>query len=221
MLAQQNNSSAAINNLRRGGARRVELKDETQRIEHNVAKLFRDRSFKVVVGYQPVKVDGYDPGEVDLICVLDGYVLVIEVKSTFLRNSKKEAWIHRTSTLRKAGMQLLRKTEAVEQAISEDADLRASLSLDSGYRPHRFIGWIVDTSIECDHSYFSGFLKVSLEEVLIALRDDAFLLNDPDGLFNGLYNDSDDSARDVSTLYPDGFSVRRFLEIIGKQTIWA
>lgn len=220
MLAQQNNSSAAINNLRRVGARRVELKDETQRIEHNVAKLFRARGFKVIVGYHPVKVDGYDPGEVDLICVLDGYVLVIEVKSTFLRSSKKEAWIHKTSVLRKAGMQLLRKTQAVEKAISEDADLSASLGFDSGYRPHRIVGWIVDTSIECDHCYFSGFLKISLEEVLIALRDEVFLLNDPDGLFRDLSNDSDDSPRGVTTLYPEDFSVRRFIEIIEKQTIW-
>ncbi|UUZ67083.1 hypothetical protein LP416_19415 [Polaromonas sp. P2-4] len=45
-------------------------------------------------------------------------------------------------------------------------------------------GWIVDTSIECDHQCFSGFLKVSLEEVLIALRDDRRLLNDPDGLLS-------------------------------------
>ena len=37
-------------------------------------------------------------------------------------------------------------------------------------------GWIVDTSIECDHQRFCGFLKVSLEEVLIALRDDRHLL---------------------------------------------
>jgi hypothetical protein len=43
--------------------------------------------------------------------------------------------------------------------------------------------WIVDTSIECDHQRFHGFLKVSLEEVLIALRDDRHWLNDPDGLF--------------------------------------
>ena len=34
-------------------------------------------------------------------------------------------------------------------------------------------GWIVDTSIECDHECFNGFLKISVEEMIIALRDDA------------------------------------------------
>ena len=38
-------------------------------------------------------------------------------------------------------------------------------------------GWIVDTSLEHDHELFSGFLKVSIEEILIALHDDSHFLN--------------------------------------------
>jgi hypothetical protein len=41
----------------------------------------------------------------------------------------------------------------------------------------------IDTSIECDHQRFGGFLKVSLEELLIALRDNRHLLHDPDCMF--------------------------------------
>ena len=42
----------------------------------------------------------------------------------------------------------------------------------------------IDTCIEHDHERFSGFLKVSLEEVLIALRDDRHLLNDSLGMLS-------------------------------------
>jgi len=72
----------------------------------------------------------------------------------------------------------------------------------------------VDTSIECDHQRFSGFLKVSLEEVLIALRDDRELLHDPGGPF-GIAEGMDHAA-----LYPDGFSCRRFVQVIDNRSVW-
>ena len=70
----------------------------------------------------------------------------------------------------------------------------------------------------------SGFLKVSIEEVLIALRDDRHLLNDPDGLLSGTY-DADQPIKDVAhrsagTLYPEGFRVERFLEVIETEAVW-
>ena len=43
--------------------------------------------------------------------------------------------------------------------------------------------WIVDSSIECYHQRFDGFLKIPLKELLIALRDDRHLLHHPDGMF--------------------------------------
>ena len=85
-------------------------------------------------------------------------------------------------------------------------------------------GWIVDTSIEWDHRRFSGFLKVSLEEVLIALRDDRHLLNDPDGLLDGRWTQEepqDSSGRIAAdTLYPNGFSASRFVEVVEAQVVW-
>lgn len=86
--------------------------------------------------------------------------------------------------------------------------------------------WIVDTSIEWDHQLFQGFLKVSLEEVLIALRDDRRLLNDPHGLFGGQAV-PDQGAEEYAepgkddTLYPDGFSAGRFVEVIETAAVWA
>ena len=32
-------------------------------------------------------------------------------------------------------------------------------------------GWLVDTSIECDHQRFGGFLKISVAELLIEVLE--------------------------------------------------
>jgi hypothetical protein len=90
--------------------------------------------------------------------------------------------------------------------------------------PTRQHAWIADTCIECDHQRFGGFLKVSVEELLIALRDDRHLLNDPGGLLAGSYGV--DEARDAVaneprwSLHPDGFSAERFAEVIETEAVW-
>ena len=179
IVGLQNNSTAAINNLRRLGARRGQARDEARRIEAGLARLLETRGFKTLLNWKPPR-DVDDPGEVDLIATLDGHLFVIEVKSTFMRRSQREAWLHATTTLRKAGQQLRRKVEAVSLAIASDPELRALLDLTEDRVPTHHHGWIADTSIECDHQRFAGFLKVSVEELLIALRDDRHLLNDPE-----------------------------------------
>src|SRR5688500_1544006 len=108
----------------------------------------------------------------------------MELKSTFLRRSIKDAWRHMSSTLRKAGAQLERKLEATRLALASDIGLRKALGLGNANEAITIHGWIVDTSIEYDHERFNGFLKISLEELLIALRDDAHYLRDPQGLFH-------------------------------------
>ena len=130
MLAMQNNASAAINNLWRIGARRTEAKDETQRIENRLATLFKKRGFHVCLNYQPEKTIENDPGEIDIICARDGQLLVLEIKSTFLRRSVKDAWLHKTTTLRKAGLQLRRKVEAVKAELTSNAKLALFLGIE-------------------------------------------------------------------------------------------
>jgi len=219
----QNNSSAAINNLRRLGSRRGQARDETQRIEASLAKLLESRGFKTLLNWKPPR-DEDDPGEVDVIATLGPHLFVMEVKSTFLRRSQRDAWLHATGTLRRAGRQLQRKASAVWRAIASDADFRRLLGLaEPAMLRHRH-GWIVDTSIERDHQRFAGFLKVSLEEVLIALRNDRRLLNDPEGLLSGKYDVGKSATDDLSssawTLYPGGFSVERFIEVIETEAVW-
>jgi len=223
VVAMQNDSSAAINNLRRLGARRGRARDEARRIEANLAQLFETRGFKTLLNWKhPQDVD--NPGEVDLIAALDEHLFVLEVKSTYLRRSQRDAWLHATSTLRAAGQQLRRNIEVVSLAITSDSELRELLGLTTDHVSTHCSGWIADTSIECDHQKFSGFLKVSVEELLIALRDDRHLLNDPESLLAGSdevnRSDEADASRSAWTLYPDGFSAKRLIEVIETEAIW-
>ena len=223
IVGLQNNTSAAINNLRRLGARRGQARDEARRIEAGIARLLEKRGFRTLLNWVPPR-DVDDAGEVDLIAVLDGHLFVIEVKSTFMRRSQREAWLHATTTLRKTGEQLRRKVEAVSLAIAADPGFRTILGLADDLVPTRQHLWIADTCIECDHQRFGGVLKVSVEELIIALRDDRDLLNDPGGLLAGNYGVDEALEADANesgwSLYPDGFSAERFVEVIETEVVW-
>lgn len=71
----------------------------------------------------------------------------------------------------------------MQLALTTEPELASKLGLESGGPAIHICGWIVNTSIECDHQRFDGFLKISLEELLIALRNGHHLLHDPDGMF--------------------------------------
>lgn len=224
LVGMQNNSTAAINNLRRLGQRRGEFREETQRIETMLGTALEARGFSVVLNWEPERLRHGDAGEVDVVCARDGLVFVMEVKSTFLRKSSKDAWVHSTSTLRRAGGQLQRKVAAVVREIALAGDLAEQLGVGplAGSAPVE--GWIVDTSIECDHERFGGFLKVSLEELLIALRDDHDLLHDPQGVFSGDVTaglQPDERLTAAPSLYPKGFNAQRFAQVIAFAEVWA
>lgn len=67
-----------------------------------------------------------------------------------------------------------------------------------------------------NHVYFSGYLKVSLEEIIIALRDDSQLLFEVDKFSEGQKLQGDDNF----TLYPEGFTAKNFLSVIQEQQAW-
>lgn len=222
VVAMQNNGTAAINNLRRLASRRSEAGDETRRIEGNLARHLADRGFCVELNWTP-PAEQRDAGEVDVVASLDGHLFVFEVKSTYLRQSMRDAWVHASTTLRKAGLQLKRKVQAVRLALESDAELRQALGVEAVPSMELTQAWIVDTSIECDHERFSGFLKVSFEEVMLALRDDSHLLDDPEGLMSGQDPEASDRPRSSAntTLYPLGFKAERFVEVIERELVWA
>ena len=217
----QNNSTAAINNLRRLGARRSEVQQETRRIEERLGKRFESRGFEVVRGLHPNPVDYPEAGEIDLICIRDGVALVIEVKSSFRRSSEREAWLHGKTTLRQAGQQLRRKVGAINQILSTEAERLPELG---GTNISFVQGIIADTSMEHDHERFNGYLKVSVEEVLIALRDDRELLADPIRILwrSDVQTPPESLAEEqtLGTLYPDGFNALRFIEVLENELVW-
>ncbi len=217
-------AEAALGNLRRVGWRREEVRNETRRIEERLADLFKQCGFKVVAYWTPESaVEETVAGEVDLVCARDGGVLVLEVKSTWMRQTVGEAWRHRRAA-RHAGLQLRRKTAAVAAAITEDAGFAAALGSGTTSTPVR--GWIVDTSLHHGHERFGGFLKVALEELVIALRDDSRLLRDIDqGFLLDYARQARSSPDDKGTavrpgLYPSGFSFSAFVDVVEGGRIW-
>lgn len=135
----------------------------------------------------------------------------------YLRCSQQDAWQHETITLRKAGRQLQRKVAAVQQALMDRPQLAQRLGLGTGASGTTMCGWFVDTSIDCDHQRFGGFLKVSLEELLIALSDDRHFLHDPDGL---LVPRVPAATVELKSRYPQRFSAQRFIEVVEAQAVW-
>ena len=212
MMANQLTGVSVINNLRRFANSRSELKNETFRIEERLSESFKKRGFKVLASYIPLNSD--NAGEIDLICKLDNVVLVIEVKSTYRRNSLKEALQYKNNALRKAGLQIKRKTEAVTRLLLTDDRFKSLLGI-TGTSHCKIIGWIADTSIEFDHEYFSGFLKVSIEELHIALNDDAGLLIDIEEI-----GPRDENDEELISLYEGGFGGESFVDVIEHSKVW-
>lgn len=204
-----------INTLRRFANKRPELQSETSRIETRLGAQFKQRSFTVIEGYEPKRTDNFNPGEIDLICVLDNTVLVIEVKSTYRRTSKREAIRYKHSALMKAGQQIKRKTEAVKYLLETDDTFRELLGIKKSDE-FNLVGWIADTCLEYDHEYFNGYLKVSVEGLHIALRDETEMLVDSMAL-----DASKVKHNELTTLYPQCFTVMEFVKVVQESNVWS
>lgn len=232
LMFKQNNATAAINNLRRLGNNRKERLKETHRIEIRLAEMFAYKGFQVIYNYEPSKDFQPYSGEIDLICARDGHLFIFEIKSGYIRRTLQEAWRHKTETLRKAGLQLTRKKKAVIHELEKNSPLLQKLGLQKNLSEDQIHCWILDTSIEYDHEYFSGFLKVSIEELIIALRDECHLLR----IKEPFYPDNEEFFSETTdlenvydkvigkqasdTLYPEAFSAKRFGWVIESGLVW-
>lgn len=160
--------------------------------------------FRVVVGYQPLFSEESDAGEADLLGYLDGVMLLLEVKSGFIRSTLHEVWLHRTNTLRKAARQLERKQSAVLQALQADSDLRARLGLSEHDSISALHARVVVRSIELDGEVVDGFSALSCEVIEAALRDEQYYLRAFD----------QEEEKELASLYPHGVSARALVQII-------
>ena len=159
MSAQKNFNTATINTFRKLYKNRANLKSETDLMEQNLAGLLAKCKGRVYSQYEPSESG---VGEIDAIVVSEDKVLVIELKSTYVKSSVKEIYEYRNFVLKKAAYQLSRKSEYVRDVFLPSLGLNSSqFSIHS---------WIVDTTLEFDHEYIDGFLKVSFEELVIILN---------------------------------------------------
>lgn len=214
--AFRHTTNAVINNLRLSNRRRPGLRDETRAIEEHLGQVLQEHGFCVVMNYQPPRANNEDDaGEVDVICYRDRHLFVLEIKSTYMRRDFREAWQHKYQTLRRAGLQLDKKCKAVQATLCSENTLSHQLGMQPDEMPLALHGWIVDTSIEHDHEHFSGFLKVSLEEILIVLRNERHILLSMMELV------SLPERRTEDDLYPEGFTAARFAAIIEGNELWS
>ena len=220
LMSAQVSSLNAVNNLRRFANQRSSLKDETTRIENQLGDEFKRRGFTVLKNFTAKGPRGIEAGEIDLICAIDNILIVIEVKSTFCRTTKSEIFYHRDRTLRKAGIQVRKKVGATMMDLQIDEQLKQTLKLTTD-RP-QIVGLIADTSIEFDHEYFAGFMKVTIEELLIALADNAhFLCNQEQEVSSSLISGGQiNFASEPYSLYENGFNGNEFLNIIEQSRVW-
>lgn len=165
-IAQQNIYGGIVNYLRKLHKNRDTLKDETNSMEKSLAELFTQKQFKVFCQYMP---NDNTVGEIDLIVVDNQTVLIIELKSTFLKTNLKEAYQYQNFTLKKASYQLDRKLKYIQDNYQEFTD--------KPFDKVKFYSWIVDTTLEADHERFNQHLKISLEELIIYLKGHQSFMN--------------------------------------------
>lgn len=199
MSAQKNFNTATINTFRKLYKNRANLKSETDSMEQNLAGLLAKCQGRVYSQYEPSESG---VGEIDAIVVSNDKVLVIELKSTYVKNSVKEIYEYRNFVLKKAAYQLSRKSSYVRDVFLP------SLGLDSSqFSIH---SWIVDTTLEFDHEYIDGFLKVSFEELVIILNGHKQYLSD--------MLDNDDTNNNPLSAYEENLDA--LIKSVEDNTFW-
>lgn len=192
-----------INSLLRVHTNRMELletgkkhnvrKEEVSRSEKNLAEFFKRLGFEVEDGYTHSKeAEKYGVQDMDIVASKDSHLFILELKSTYIRETLESNWIYKTGRIRKAGHQLKKRRRYIEKLLEEDN----KKFIDKFGRPEHIHTWIVDTSFESDHLYVDDSLKISMFELINALTTDS------------------------QSFYPNGFNVDKFIENVKSEKLW-
>ncbi|PLY09985.1 MAG: hypothetical protein C0626_07285 [Arcobacter sp.] len=193
VLGAQNSSTSFINNLFNVHFKRTEYrKKEVHDSEENLSEVFRTNGFNVKTGYMLPSSEKYNIGDIDLICEKDGYLFVLELKSTYIRTSLENIWNYKNRTLRKASNQLHKRKRLINELLKSKEENFMSLAGEA----KAIYYWIIDTSFEYDHELIDDNLKVSMFELI-------YVLNSKNKDF-----------------YPNGFDVCKFIELIESGSMW-
>lgn len=196
-LTWQTLYTTTVNRIRKVEKNRKELRKETELIELNLAQLFREYGFNVIHSLEPKNSDA---GEIDLIISQNDIILLIELKSSYLRNSISGVHEYRLQTLNKAAYQLDRKLDYIKNK----------------YPNKKYFSWIVDTTLEFDHQHIGKHLKISLEELVIILRNESNFLEKWKILFN--LQQKDISESDISL--SKKFKLLELIQYIENNQFW-
>lgn len=187
LTAFQNLNTMMINYVRKLHKNRLELKNETDHIELNLAEKFKNAGFNVFCQYQPLDKE---VGEIDLIAIYENHVIVAEVKSTYIKSSIQEIYEYRNFTVNKAAYQLSKKVTYVrDEFLIQHFENIDDVKIHS---------WIIDTTLEFDHQYFDSHLKISMDEIIISLNGQADFMS-------SLIEDSFDLEKKLNRIDPIQF----------------
>ncbi|WP_179998241.1 hypothetical protein [Acinetobacter sp. YH12239] len=197
LTAFQNLNTMMINYVRKLYKNRLELKSETDNIELNLAEKFKNAGFEVFCQYQPLD---REVGEIDLIAIYENFVIVAEVKSTYIKSSIQEIYEYRNFTLNKAAYQLSKKVTYIRNEF-----LKQYFENLDDVKIH---SWIIDTTLEFDHQYFENHLKISMDEIIISLNGKADFMN-------SFIDDSFDLEKEANPV-----DVLQFIDDIENDRFW-
>jgi hypothetical protein len=129
-------------------------------MENRVKFLSECQKFQTITGY-PLKADGKDKGEIDVLAFRDNTLFIIEAKMTYQRILVNDIRSLR-ATYDGAGEQLDNILDLLPEYW---ADISKKLRISVPYTSVKQVTLIVTNSCEYDHHYFQGHLKISLCEL--------------------------------------------------------
>jgi hypothetical protein len=129
-------------------------------MENRVKFLSECQKFQTITGY-PLKADGKDKGEIDVLAFRDNTLFIIEAKMTYQRILVNDIRSLR-ATYDGAGEQLDNILDLLPEYW---ADISKKLRISVPYTSVKKVTLIVTNSCEYDHHYFQGHLKISLCEL--------------------------------------------------------
>lgn len=220
-----------------------ERKGEVAKLEEQIAGYFKAQKFQTCSSVDIMKPEDESKKltDMDVVAYKDGHLFLIELKTTNFKTSISEVDSYVNMNLRKARSQLDKIIKFKTEHYGKFKDLLASKGI--SLPNEKFLAlhtYIVDTTFECDHECFGEHLKLSHLELRCALLNEVGRmvslkvvperykkdLENGDISLMSNFRPTRQEEKEMNEkfkhydLYPNGFSVVRFLEVINGDLIW-
>lgn len=189
---------------------------ENNALEENLAEKFKNVGFEAINSYNIIKPDKDTLGELDTVVYQDNTLLLIELKTTYIRSSFVQISGHE-KMLDKAARQLHRNKKYLDNNPKAAQELLDKLKIDKSWDELKVESLIVSSSIEYDHQKFNGITKISLFELYRLLEDDKAYFE-----YSFLFHFSKkDLRKKMVSYYKNGFSLPTLLDAIKEDKVWS